>query len=511
MNIQQKKISIQEILNKTQPDTDYETVSQQIIQSFIIEVNKIYPCKEYMFFYYDQDFLKYILLSYSPDLNLSIQNLTRNLFEEGIINLIAETRKPKSIKNIYTNNPSYFFIIPFYYFSSNLGVLVFFLNKEPENYLSNQLFEHLISQYTQYIYYSLANYKIQKKKDNLQLIINSNKRINYNLDIESNLKFILKLSMEKISADYGAIIIMNSEGKLFFKILSEKFYDKIIKNKWKPSKDIFSFVIENKLSLLINDLNKDIRFKDTFNVIKPDFGSVIVNPFFSKYFNGCFALFRNTNHKIFDYNDYDIIQTIISNLSRTLENVYLYRKINDTYLQTTLSMASAIEAKDPYTKGHSQRVMRFSLLIGKKLHLSINDLKIIRLAAILHDIGKIGIPEKIILKKGPLNPEEQKIMKKHPIIGYSIVKDIDYLKKGLPFILYHHEKADGSGYPYGISGDKIPLFAKIASVADSFDAMVSDRPYRKGLAFSDALKELRKNTGTMFDPKIVDAFVKALS
>lgn len=468
---------------------------------------------QYIFYSYDTDFSKYLETFSSKNIQFNHIINANKLFEEGIINLIAETNKCRIIKNIYSNYPKSYLIVPINYIYLKLGVFIILSNDElkieentlekANNYLSNYI--------NQYFYFIISQIKIKKKDDNLQLIISSNKRLNFNIDIESNLRYILKISIDRILANYGAIVLLNEkENKLFFKIISSKFFDKIIRHNWKLNNDIFSFVIKNNLSLLIHDLTKDTRFKDTFKILKPEFGSAIITPFNTKYFKGCIILLRDIEERSFDYNDYDILQTITTSISITIENIFLYKKINDTYLQTTLALASAIEAKDPYTKGHSQRVTNFSLLIGKLLKLSREDLKIIRLAAILHDVGKIGIPENIILKKGPLNDQEFNIMKKHPIIGYSIVKEIEYLKKGLPFILSHHEKIDGSGYPFGLKGDKLPLFAKIGTVADTFDAMVSDRPYRKGLSFEEAAKELKENIDKKFDKTIVEIFIKGL-
>ncbi|MCX8058260.1 MAG: HD domain-containing protein [Spirochaetes bacterium] len=506
-------LNILEILNK---DKDFELSLQKLIDLILDLISKALNLKSnlnFIFYIYDSDFAKYLEFHSNFNFNSETMLNIEKLFEEGIINLIVETAKPRIIKNIYSNFPKHYLIIPINYLFLKLGVYILFLNEEKTNLEStlNPLLNNIFNSYNHYLYFLISQIKIKKKEDNLQLIINSNKRLNFNIDIESNLRYILKISIDRIIANYGAIVLFNEKtNKLFFKIISSKFFEKIIKNSWKLDNDIFSFVIKNKLSLLIHDIKKDIRFKDTFKILKPDFGSLIITPFNTKYFKGCIILLRNSDKKSFDYNDYDILQSIASNISITIENIFLYKKINDTYLQTTLALASAIEAKDPYTKGHSQRVTNFSLLIGKLLKLSREDLKIIRLASILHDVGKIGIPENIILKKGPLNDQEFNIMKRHPIIGYNIVKEIEYLKKGLPFILSHHEKIDGSGYPMGLKGDKLPLFAKIGAVADSFDAMVSDRPYRKGLSFEDAAKELKENIGKKFDKLIVETFIKGL-
>ncbi len=184
-----------------------------------------------------------------------------------------------------------------------------------------------------------------------------------------------------------------------------------------------------------------------------------------------------------------------------------YSEIQYGYLQTVMSLANSIEAKDPYTRGHCQRVMEISCELARALGLSEEDIDDLRYAAILHDIGKIGISANILNKQGKLTDEEFDEIKKHPIIAYNILKDIEFLKNGLSGILQHHERFDGKGYPNGLKNDQICTFGRILSVADAFDAMTSDRPYRKGMDMEEAIEELKRCKGTQFDPEIVDVLV----
>lgn len=185
-----------------------------------------------------------------------------------------------------------------------------------------------------------------------------------------------------------------------------------------------------------------------------------------------------------------------------------YSKLNSSYKSTVLALSKAIDARDTYTAGHSERVTNLSLKIGQALNLSSNQLNVLEIAALFHDVGKIGIPDKVLNKPGKLTDEEFNQIKEHPSIGIDILKTIEFLDKTLPMILHHHEKYDGNGYPLGISGEAIPLESRIICVADSYDAMTSDRPYRKGLPHTVAVDELIKFKGIQFDPEIVDAFLK---
>jgi putative nucleotidyltransferase with HDIG domain len=186
------------------------------------------------------------------------------------------------------------------------------------------------------------------------------------------------------------------------------------------------------------------------------------------------------------------------------------KKLHRHYLGTLKSLAQALEAKDPYTIGHSERVANYALNIAKDLGLSDNDLELIKEVCIFHDIGKIGVPERILSKPGPLTEEEERIIRLHPKVGEDILKYIEFLKPGITIVRDHHERPDGKGYPHGLKGKEIPLLALIVAVADVFDALTTDRPYRKALSKDKAIKMLEDNKGTQFDAHLVDVFVDYL-
>lgn len=195
----------------------------------------------------------------------------------------------------------------------------------------------------------------------------------------------------------------------------------------------------------------------------------------------------------------------------TIKNSYLYKELHQSFLDTITALAKLIEAKDKYTSGHSQRVTEYSLLIAKKLNLSKKEIEMIKFCGLIHDIGKIGINESILQKPSKLTNDEYANIKTHPIIGENVVKHINFLREGLPIIRNHHERYDGKGYPDGLKGKEIPLLARIVAVADAFDAMTSERSYRKAFSLQEAIKELKENAGTQFDPQIVKIFIDALN
>ncbi|MPM01774.1 hypothetical protein SDC9_48014 [bioreactor metagenome] len=187
-----------------------------------------------------------------------------------------------------------------------------------------------------------------------------------------------------------------------------------------------------------------------------------------------------------------------------------YAKLNNSYKNTIIALSNSIDAKDTYTAGHSSRVANISLKIGKQLELNEEELNTLYTAALLHDIGKIGIPDEILKKKDKLNDYEYTKIKEHSAIGADMLKDVTPLHNIVPIILYHHERVDGTGYPYGLNSKNIPIEALIIAVADPYDAMTSNRPYRKALSRDTAINEIIKFKGTQYDCIVVDAFLNCI-
>jgi HD-GYP domain-containing protein (c-di-GMP phosphodiesterase class II) len=183
-----------------------------------------------------------------------------------------------------------------------------------------------------------------------------------------------------------------------------------------------------------------------------------------------------------------------------------YHDLKDLLVGLTRSLASAVDAKDPYTYGHSERVARIAVELGRELKLGEEELSDLYLAGLLHDVGKIGVRDDVLCKHGPLTPDETLHIQQHPEIGHAILKDLHQISSLLPGVLHHHERFDGAGYPAKLSGEQIPRIARILSVADSYDAMSTSRPYRKGLASDRVEQIMSEGSGQQWDPRVIEAF-----
>ncbi|MFB7513926.1 HD-GYP domain-containing protein [Streptomyces sp. NPDC056144] len=188
-----------------------------------------------------------------------------------------------------------------------------------------------------------------------------------------------------------------------------------------------------------------------------------------------------------------------------------YHRERAAHQATIRALVQAVDIKDRYTRGHSERVGQASVLIARELGMADERLDVVRFAGILHDVGKLGVPTRVLRKDGPLTPEERRVIELHPEYGHEMVRGIGFLGEARDAILHHHERMDGSGYPYGLQGDQIPEFARVVAVADAFDAMTSTRSYSRARPVPTALAELERCAGSQFDPRMVTALVRALA
>ncbi len=225
---------------------------------------------------------------------------------------------------------------------------------------------------------------------------------------------------------------------------------------------------------------------------------------------GILSISRISSMHPFTPSEVELVSVLGGQAAAAIENARLYEKLEQSYLSMMVALSCVVEARDLYTDKHMKDIAEYSVAIANKLGLSDVDIEDIRKAALLHDLGKISVPDHILMKPGKLSKEEMDVIKKHPSTGAKIIKPVEPLKHAREIIKHHQECFNGTGYPEGLQGDNIPLGARIIAVADAFGAMTTDRPYRKALSIGEAVKELEKYSGTQFDPHLVEIFISIL-
>jgi len=255
--------------------------------------------------------------------------------------------------------------------------------------------------------------------------------------------------------------------------------------------------------LIINDSRTNPRFMK----LHPDpYRFLAVKVANDNTFDGWLGLVSFNMQEIFRQSELKLLESMAKQISVLLANMDLYDELQHFVINMVKSLVFAIEAKDVYTRGHSERVNRYAMLMAERLHLEERQKDILNWASILHDIGKIGIPESVLNKPGRLNDEEFNIIKGHPNKGYDILEPLEQLSSSLPGILHHHERYDGKGYPHGLKGDEIPLLGRIIAVADTFDAITSNRAYRPAKGAEKAMAVIEEVAGTQLDPDVAKVF-----
>jgi putative nucleotidyltransferase with HDIG domain len=275
------------------------------------------------------------------------------------------------------------------------------------------------------------------------------------------------------------------------------------------SRSVLDRVREERIGILASDASNDARFITSHSVAIQDLRSLMCVPLVTRNrFLGAIYVENGSEPGCFQKADLELLTLFGNQAAFAIENALLYEDLQVSFYETVRSLTNALEAKDKYTRGHSDRVARYAVAIGKGLGLSAEKLETLRTAAELHDIGKIAIGEAIISKKDRLSDEEYELVKQHPQRGVEILRPIRFLQPVLPFILHHHERFNGRGYPEGLRGQNIPLEARILNLADAFDAMTTQRPYNTPKTFAEALAQCRKEAGVSFDAECVKALVE---
>ncbi len=226
---------------------------------------------------------------------------------------------------------------------------------------------------------------------------------------------------------------------------------------------------------------------------------------------GVLNLSKYRSKPFFTKEDADLLFLLANEAGAAISNCRLFEELHELYEGSIISLAAAIDARDHYTHGHSRRVAKIAIELAKGAGLPRDSIEKIKLSSMLHDIGKIGIPDKVLLKPGRLNEKEWSVIRQHPVHAVAILKHLPRLKHIVPVVYHEHERYDGRGYVEGLKGRQIPVESRIIAVADAYEAMTSNRPYRKAMSKKKAIKEIKANSGTQFDPDIVKIFLKIIN
>ncbi|MCL6582593.1 MAG: HD domain-containing protein [bacterium] len=350
------------------------------------------------------------------------------------------------------------------------------------------------------------NIQLERTIDILTTLNNIAKEIGSVADLDQLLSSVLKMTTNILNGASGYLSIFDRD-------LNQLKVSHILRSGLNPGEDLLNqkiaqHVFDTGKSVLIPHFSQDGRFH--IEEIKNHMPrSVLYVPLYTKdRIMGVIGMIDKQSNTPFTLDDFELLTTIASEAAVAVENFNLYNDLKKSYFDTIRALVNAIEAKDPYTYGHSERVTELSLLIARELGLPEKSLEILRHASILHDVGKIGVSLNILHKEMTLSPDEVAMVREHSLIGSKIIDHISFLKEVREGIKHHHERYDGRGYPDGLGPSQVSIETRILAVADAFDAMTSDRPYRQAQRPEEALQELRRCAGTQFDPAIVNVFIR---
>jgi HD-GYP domain-containing protein (c-di-GMP phosphodiesterase class II) len=331
-------------------------------------------------------------------------------------------------------------------------------------------------------------------------------RLASSLDLATVLEVALSTAERVCSAETSSIWELDDErGELFFRVVRGRAASQIRGLRVPLGQGIVGSVAQTATAEVVNDVAADPRWHgDPQQVFKTR--AILTVPLLANgRVVGVLQLLNPVGREHFTDDDLRRMRLFAGILAHPLQNARLYAAQRRQFLNMVTALAETLEKKDPYTGGHVRRVVAYSLLLGAEMGLERRDLKDLWLAATLHDIGKIGVPDRILGKPAPLDDGEAQIMRRHTTDGASIVAHLSN-PHVLPGVRSHHERIDGTGYPDGLEGDGIPLAPRVIAVADTFDAITTSRPYRQGLSRERAVAEIESSAGTQFCPRVVAAF-----
>ncbi len=357
---------------------------------------------------------------------------------------------------------------------------------------------------------TVANKELVQRINELATINEISKGITSILDMDKLLSLCLKEINGKLKVEHSSIMLIDEKrNELVVKASQGHRSGQILGKTQKIDEGVAGRIVKDKKPILVKDIRRDSRFN---RGERPDYKtkSFVSAPLIlGERVLGVINVIDKISGESFCETDVNLLCTIAGQVSIAVENARLYKALEGNCFNIVRSLAASLEAKDQYTNGHSQRVSEYSSVMANIMGVSDREKNTLRHAALLHDIGKIGISELILNKTDKLSDSEFNIIKSHPSTGEKIIKPLAFLDDAMHHIRSHHESFDGKGYPDRLGGEDLPLLTKIMTVADSFDAMTSNRTYRPSMKTNKAVSELKKVAGRQFDPDVVDAFASS--
>lgn len=348
------------------------------------------------------------------------------------------------------------------------------------------------------------------------ILMNVSHVVSLSLDPDEVGKLVVSQSRKAMGSDHAALFLMEEKSEHLMLSTADGFSENEMDNLklmggWEVISD---YMVKRKEPLAVNDVHEDPIFKAKKMPLSGEkfpFESFLAVPLETRgrIIGALMVSNRERPGHIFTENDKDLLLALSNNMAIALLNARLYHKMKSHFLSTITSLTRAIDAKDSYTSGHSERVMKYALAIGQEMGLEDEALENLRLASLLHDIGKIGVKESILMKPAKLLGYERRQIRLHPSIGARIIEsmnDSHIIQRG---ILEHHERYDGKGYPNRLKGEQISIEGRIIAVADVFDALTTDRPYKNGYSKEEVFRKIQEEASSQFDPHIVALFASS--
>ncbi|MGC5325862.1 HD-GYP domain-containing protein [Brevibacillus sp. SYSU BS000544] len=357
--------------------------------------------------------------------------------------------------------------------------------------------------------------ELQERVDQLKTLLKASIDFNSGEELNEVVLSVLNQMIEITQAEAGTLWLLEESDEIIPAVANGPSAEKVKQLRLKRGEGVVGRVIENNQPELVADVTRDPNWAQRVDE-KSGFvtRSLLTIPLYAKGIPiGALQLVNKRENQLFTKEDEELALALASQSALAIHNSKMLDQLYRLSMSFIRTMTLTLDARDPYTAGHSSRVSKYSLLISRKMGLPEKTCRELERAALLHDIGKIGIRDDILLKQAPLTNEEFEIMKTHTEIGarlLSMMEPKSQMKMAIDVARWHHEKLDGTGYPDRLEGDQIPLLARIVAVADAFDAMTTDRPYRKGHSFQVALEEVLRCKGTHFDSTAADAFAEVL-